>query len=180
AERTLVDFYRKLGYEDGFYLRETVWLREKITSLGSEGVCSCSISPIMPAEYNRRRNEWLRGRLYVAYADAEITYQKKLSQLSGADIYGIDAGTVRGCMTVERINSDRLLIKELLVSEKYFTEAIKQMSQQFQAQEYVIRTPAFLVQPGGTIRPFAMLRIHGERKLTVAPAELGYLAFAFD
>lgn len=181
ANKQLFDFYRKQGYEDGFYIRETLFTREMIeTSLSCE-FSNYKISSINPKDYNQRRNNQLYGKLYVQYCERDIAYQKMLSQQSGADIYGIDSEEIQGCAAIERLNADKLLIKEILLPEKAINGALKQISQQLCAKEYTLRTPAYLGEDlRGSVRPFGMIR--GLRKIesTLTSSALGYLGFAFD
>lgn len=177
AEKKLFDFYCRQGYREGFYIRETLLTRDQMPPI----LPMQSISPITPEEYNHRRNKQLEGRLYIAYLEEEISYQKRLSQLSGADIYAIDVQGIQGCAAVERINLDKLLIKEILLPEEFITQGVRQIAQFLPAKEYLIRTPAYLGEAlGGEIRAFAMIRSQKEMNLEITPAEQGYLGFAFD
>lgn len=181
AKPQLFDYYRKQGYQDGFYIRETLLTRARVESLPIYKSGNCAISAITPQEYNRRRNNQLSGQLYIAYDDADIAYQRKLSQYSGADIYAVDIEDIQGCLAVERIASDKVLIKEILLPEDFINVAVKQIVQQFSAKEYVLRTPPYLgEQLGGDLRPFGMIRVQREIDLVIRPEDLGYLGFAFD
>ncbi|MEG6522409.1 GNAT family N-acetyltransferase [Desulfotomaculum sp. 1211_IL3151] len=181
AEEQLFAFYRQRGYQNGFYIREIPLNQDIIAGLSISKPCQCTISPISPEEYNQRRNKQLCNRLYIAYADEDIAYQKKLSQLSGADLYGIDGENIQGCAAVERVNSDKVLIKEMLVPDEVLNEAIKRIAQHLKAKELILRTPAYLAEHlGGTIRPFGMVRILKDIDLKITAEQLGYLGFAFD
>lgn len=181
ANRQLYDYYRKLGYQDGFYIRETLLLRARIESLPVDQSCKCTVSAITPAEYNRRRNKQLKGRLFIAYDDEDVAYQKKLSQLSGVDIYAVDVEERQGCLTVERMTSDKVLIKEILLPKDLINVAIKQIGEQLLAKEYVLRTSPNLGEHlGGFIRPFGMIRSQRESEQVITPEDLGYLGLAFD
>ena len=181
AEKQLFDFYRKQGFQDGFYIREALFTRDMIDRIPIGNSCKCMISSIIPDEYNLRRDKQLNGRLYIAYADEDISYQKKLSRQSGADIYGIDIGEIQGCAAIERLTADKVLIKEILLPDDLIHVAIKQIAQLLYAKEYLLRTPAFLGEHlGGSIRPFGMIRGHAKIDLEITPVELGYLGFAFD
>lgn len=181
AEEQLFEFYRKRGYRDGFYIREVPLNQDNIDSLPMDKTSKCTISSISPVKYNQRRNKQLSGRLYIAYADEDIAYQKKLSRLSGADLYGIDGKNIKGCAAVERINPTKILIKEILVPDEVLNESIKLIAQQLQAQELILRTPAYQGKHlGGAVRPFGMVRILKDINLEITPEALGYLGFAFD
>ncbi|MEL7564075.1 MAG: GNAT family N-acetyltransferase [Dehalobacterium sp.] len=174
AEKQLFDFYRRLGYEDGFYIREFM-------NLPVADTAKCMITDIDPEEYNQIRNQQLSGRLFISYANEEIIYQKKLSQKSGADIYRIEMGKVQGCAAIERLNSDKIIIKEILIPDRVLAAAVKQIANLLQAKEYVMRTPAFLGEHlAGTVRPFGMIKTAGESGLKITPRDLAYLGFAFD
>lgn len=181
ANKQLFGWYRKQGYQDGFYIRETQLTREMIDLLPCCKSSKCTISSITPKEYNQRRNRQLNGRVYVAYADEDIAYQKMLSLRSGADIYGIESGELLGCVAIEQLDSDKVFIKEFLLPEKHLNEAIKQIAQILYGKEYILRTPVYLgEQLGGSIRTFGMIRAHREIGLNITPETLGYLGFAFD
>jgi len=177
----LFDYYRKQGYQDGFYIKEAIFAREGLDRLPIHKSSNCTISPITYEEYNLRRNKQLNGRLYISYSDKDIAYQKELSQHSGADIYAVEIGEIEGCLTIERITSDKLLIKEILLPEDYLNVAIKQIAQQQPAKEYVVRIPTYLGKHlGGSIRPFGMIKVQKESNLVIMPEEFGYLGIAFD
>lgn len=181
ANKQLFDFYRKQGYKDGFYIRETLFTRDMIDTLPACGSSEYLVSSINSQGYNQRRNNQLNGRLYVQYAERDIAYQKKLSQQSGADIYGIDCGAMQGCAAIERLNADKVFIKEILLPDKAVNGAIKQIARQLPAKEYTLRIPAYLGgHLGGSIRPFGMIRGLREIELTLISDGLGYLGFAFD
>ncbi|MDP4159283.1 MAG: GNAT family N-acetyltransferase [Bacillota bacterium] len=181
AQRKLFDFYRRQGYQDGFYIRETLISRDRVVSLRIHKSCNCTISTITPEEYNHRRSKQLSGRLFISYADEDIAYQKKLSQLSSADIYAVDIEDIQGCLAVERITSERVLIKEILLPEDFINVAIKQIVQLLPAEEYILRTPPYLGEHlGGCVRPFGMIRVPSGMNLVITPDDLGYLGFAFD
>ncbi|ABO50742.1 hypothetical protein Dred_2229 [Desulforamulus reducens MI-1] len=181
AEEQLFSYYYKRGYEKGFYIRETSLNRHKIDTLPISQTHKGTISPIVAEEYNLRRNKQLSDRFYIAYEDEDINYQKKLSRQSGADIYGIDFEKIQGCAAIERLSLEKVLIKEILLPEELLNEGIKLIVQQLDAKEYIVRTPAYLGgHLGGSIRPFAMAKVHRKINLELTPENLGYLGFAFD
>lgn len=183
AQPSLFTYYGKRGFRSGFSIREAQIQREWIEEFS--GISGCTIYPIQPAEYNRRRNHQLGGTLYIAYEEADIAYQKSLSQLSGTDICGIDFGAVQGCLALERISEAKVLIKELLLPDRYLKVALKQLALQVPAGEYVLRTPpGQAAELGGKVRPFGMLRIRQDLDATFVnslnPDSGGYLGLAFD
>lgn len=181
AKMQLFDYYRKQGYQDRFYVREALLLRDRVDCLPIYKLFNCTISSITPEEYNRRRNIQLRGRLFISYHDEDIAYQQRLSQQSGADIYALDIEDIQGCLTLERITSDRVFIKEILLPEDYIYTAIRLVIQQLSAKEYILRTPPYLGEKfGGSVRPFGMIRILREVGSVITSEDQGYLGFAFD
>lgn len=180
ANKKLFAYYRKLGYQDGFYLREILLKREGIDSLSAHETHECMITPINSEEYNARRIKQLGGRFYISYADNDVTYQKKLSQQSGADIYAVDIENIQGCLIVERIDLAKVFIKEILIPDDYLNIAIKEITQLLPAKEYVVRTPTFLGKHlGGVTRCFGMIKVPGESDLRINTEE-GYLGIAYD
>lgn len=183
AEKSLFEFYRRQGYQDGFYLRETRLTGEEAESLPGPRVGTCLISELKPDEYNRRRNRLLQGRRFISYADADIAYQKDLSRRTGADIYGLDLEGVQGCCVVERIAADKVLVKEILIPEDFLSLAVKEVVRQLLAKEYFFRTSPHLgEQLDWFLRPFGMFRTLGENESEAVkmPNDYGYLGFAFD
>ncbi|MDR3541135.1 MAG: GNAT family N-acetyltransferase [Desulfosporosinus sp.] len=181
AKEQLFDYYRKQGYQVKFYIRETQFFRDRFERRAYDQSCKCMVSEVTPQEYNCRRNKQLNGRLFIAYSDEDIAYQKKLSQLSGVDIYAIDIAEIQGCLAVERITPDKVLIKEILLPENLMNVAIQQIVRQLSAKEYVLRIPPYFGEDlGGCIRPFGMIRVNREFDWVTPPEGLGYLGFAFD
>jgi hypothetical protein len=110
----------------------------------------------------------LSGRGYIAYGLNDISYQKKISQWSGADIYQLDAGDSRGCAVIEKAAPEKFLIKELLIAEEFIPLFLKRIARDLPAKEYILRTPGYLgVSLGGILRPFGMLRVHGNTRKIV-------------
>ncbi|MDO9534017.1 MAG: GNAT family N-acetyltransferase [Bacillota bacterium] len=180
--KQLFDFYGKQGYQNGFYIREALLTHEKIQSFQITETCRCSISGISPQEYIKRREKQLKGKLFVSYNEEDILYQKKLSMQSNADIFGIDFKKAEGCAIIERMmNTNKAVIKELLVPEELTLLAMKHLAQLLQAKEYLIRTPAYLGQRlDGSVHPFGMIKATHETDLVTIPEDLGYLGIAFD
>ncbi|MGE5381314.1 MAG: GNAT family N-acetyltransferase, partial [Methylocystaceae bacterium] len=177
----LFEFYRRLGYQDGFYIREVSVTRRQIENFAAARTIGGSICSISPEEYNQRRNKFLKGKVHIAYKDQEAAYQGKLSKQSGADIYGLQIEAVSGCAAIERMNSDRILIKELLIPEIFLAAAVRLITELLSAQEYIVRTPAFTGQSlGGSTRPFAMIRACKEKTPALQSGASGFLGLAFD
>ncbi len=182
---SLFNFYQQYGYQETFYIQETSWTAEAVLEMLDElkggPPSSCTIKPCDSVEYNLRRNELLQGRLYIAYQDEDISYQKKLSQFSGADIYLVDGDGIQGCAVIERTPSGNILIKELLIPDFHRPNVLRAIVEQFNVRELMVRTPSFTEELyGDKIRPFGMIREHplSQRKLTSETK--GYMGLAFD
>lgn len=181
AEEPLFDFYRKLGYQDGFFIREALLKDEEINHFDLRNLSpssSCGISPVTPEIYNQTRDRLLRGNLYVAYDNNEIAYQKKLSQMSGADIYTLYCGELQGCAAIERVSPNKVLIKEILFSDELLPTVLKKIALLLPAKEYIVRTPLYLGEGlGGAPRPFGMFKLNQQHEVNIIH---GYLGLAFD
>jgi len=178
AEDSLYDFYRKRGYQSEFAIREARVTKEQIKSFG---ISACRIDAADPREYNSRRNGFLKGRKFIAYSDEDISYQKELSQLSGADIYTVDIDGERGCFAAERASEEKVIIKEMLLPGKQIGNAFDKLTETLKSKEYILRTPYFLEHRfGGEIHPFAMIHSNNESSRNVFSEEQGYLGLAFD
>ncbi|MDD4345504.1 MAG: GNAT family N-acetyltransferase [Desulfitobacteriaceae bacterium] len=181
AGKQLFKFYQRMGYRKGFYIREAILTGEKIDSWNIVETCGRIISAVSAEEYNLRRNNLLGVKPYVSYNNLDITYQKKLSQISGADIYGLEFREVYGCAVAERINPDKVIIKELLVNDEYIATAVKKISCLLPAKEYILRLPVFLGrQLESTICPLGMIRANDEIEPEIVLKDDGYLGLAFD
>ncbi|MBR0599156.1 GNAT family N-acetyltransferase [Sinanaerobacter chloroacetimidivorans] len=198
AEKSLFRFYQRQGYQEAFYLREIKVDDRQMKELQRTALGAASIAGKFyhagPEEYNKIRESHFRNHFHVAYEADEFSYQKKISQLSGADLYGIDFPGYQGCMLAERIDEDKVLIKELLASEKDLVSVILETAKLLPAAEYFFRMPAFLGQSleASSVRPFGMIRNlhdHSQWRKEKVPGlkfdqsevgSSGYLGLAFD
>ena len=192
AGQQLFEFYQKRGYHTAFYIRESVLTSQTIESFPGSADLYCKITSATPEKYNLRRKQYLNGSLYVDYDDEDVIYQKKLSRQSGADIYNIDIGGISGCAAVERVSSNAVLVKELLLPNaypnSYIDTFIKQLAKLLPARQYTLRTPASLGgHQGGNVRPFGMVKRLRQTDIDFTPddtrlntEEAGYLGIAFD
>ena len=108
------------------------------------GANNCTIKSISPQEYNLKREKQLSGKFHVSYTAEDIDYQRKLSQQSGADIYGIEIEEVGGCAVIELLEQDKVLIKELLIADHLLPTAVRHIARLLPFREYILRTPPFL------------------------------------
>lgn len=183
AGESLYQYYQRLGFKTGFYLNETVLSSaELLTDTKKPSRGGFIVYSVKAHDYNRRREMLLAGKPYLSYNDEEIAYQKMLSIKSGADIYALDCENVQGCAAVERINSDTVLVKEILLPPGYISDGINQVAGLLPAKSYILRMPVFLGHHyGGKTRPFAMYKETRQcNTLISSEAELYYLGFAFD
>ena len=180
AGKKLFAYYRNRGFQDFFFVRQVSFDRKKVESLPVGGN-NCTITAISPQEYNLIREKQLSGRTHVSYSIEDIDYQRKLSQLSGADIYGLAVEGEQGCAVIEMRCKDRLLIKELLIADQFIPTAVRHIAQLLPAEKYILRTPPFLgSQLEGSIRPFGMIRANQGIDPELIPDGPGYLGLAFD
>src|SRR5690606_4213248 len=129
AEESLIDFYNKRGYKAGFYIKESVLTYENIKGFTMDESNQLTIEPAKPDEYNKIRNKQLQNRCYIEYKNDQIAYQKKLSKKSGADIYIFDIGRTQGCAAVERINDEKVIVKEILLPENLINQGLKKITE---------------------------------------------------
>lgn len=159
ASKDLFGFYYKLGYINGFYIRESILSLEQIKGFQNNTTDDCSIAPIDANEYNMLRNNILKDRANIQYPDEDITYQKKLSKTVSSDIYKIEFENTAGCAVIERLSEDKIFIKEILLDDIYLQSALKHIAKLFPAEQYIVRTPAHMgASIGGIIRPFAVYK----------------------
>ncbi|MDD4564972.1 MAG: GNAT family N-acetyltransferase [Eubacteriales bacterium] len=180
AEPALYKFYEGRGYKTECFIRETILTRELIENLDDTNKAECRLYSAEPAQYNRIRKTLLEGFPfpYVDYREAEISFQKKTSQLFNADIYSILTEDEEGCAIVER-TEEKVVVKELLITDKIFVSAIKEISAQMPAKRYIFRTPAFFAcDIEGDIRPFGMVRVSSKLPNSL-PQDI-YLGIAYD
>lgn len=200
ASKDLFGFYYKLGYIDGFYIRESILSLEQINGFENNTTDDCSIVPIDADEYNILRNNILKERANIEYSDDDINYQKKLSMAVNADIYKIEIENTVGCAVIERLSEDKIFIKEILLADIYLYSSLKHIANIFPAGQYIVRTPADKgANIGGSIRPFAVYKpLYDSKKdnaqnFTIAASykplddfadfkadKTAYLALAFD
>ncbi|MDD2556294.1 MAG: GNAT family N-acetyltransferase [Syntrophaceticus sp.] len=180
AGKNLFDYYRHQGFQDGFFIHEISfdWKRLELLPIVEN---NCTIKSISPQEYNMRRENQLSGKFYVSYTAEDIDYQRKLSQQSGADIYGIEIEGVQGCAVIELLDQGKVFIKELLIADHLLSTAVRHIARLLPSREYILRTPSFLGrQLEGSIRPFGMIRANQGIPPEITPEVFGYLGLAFD
>lgn len=181
----LFGFYRLLGYEDGFYVRESVFTKDEMETIPAYNTKSCRIEESEAAEYNLIRNRFLQGKKYISYDDKDIAYQKTISKQAGADIYRLEIGEIEGCAAIERLSQDKIIIKEVLIPDQLLMIAVEQIMKLHHAKECVIRTPLFLgTNLTSEVRTFGMIKATGNKNIKLPDENLkikaAYLGLAFD
>lgn len=176
AEDSLFDYYAKVGYREGFIIREALLTHEDMNN--PNDIFSCNIQPCDAADYNEIRNNHLAKTKHIRYGKKEVEYQKKISVFSGGDIYSLDFGNIKGCAAIET-GRDTVVIKELLVPDKFINSALLQISMIFKAGRYLLRTPACSSgNLNGNIRRFGMVKELIKSGCSINSD--GYLGLAFD
>lgn len=179
ASEDLFRFYGKQGYQNRFYVRETVINRAEIEKLQEDGTAPCRITAAEPAEYNRIRRKLLNGQTYLDYRDDEILFQKRLARMFGTDIYAVEIGGIEGCAYAERMSQEEVIVKEFLIPDRFLVSALKELTRLLAADKYIVRTPpGFGEILGGEVRPFGMFRLNGRRCRQTDTAS--YLGIAYD
>ncbi len=142
AETGLYPFYEKAsGAKPLSYVRET---RLKKTDLA--GISAVNAARI-PALHYAGMREWLMGGMpHVTFDDAVFDFMEE----TGTDFFVLENGVAAAD------TSDGLCrITELLVSNGDFSGAIAGVARWCSAQDYIVRSPAFMDGPG-EIRPFVL------------------------
>ena len=181
AYEELGDFYRPLGYRAALPLREIHVKRNDLYMLPAAPKSTCLITPISPAEYNRRREQLLAGHPHVSFALQDIVIQQNLARLSGQDIYGIYLHGFEGSAVLEKGLGRHLFVKELLMAEEMIPETIEHLRQLSLGQSATVRMPAFYGEGcGGEVRPLGMIKLIAETDLDLTDLDTAYLGLAFD
>lgn len=180
AGEALFRYYKSCGYRNGFYIREAILNRDEILAEGK--IPDCRIFSISPEEYNQRRRKQLAGHDYLDYKDAEIAFQKTLGTIADADILAIEMGDAEGCAYYERISAETVIVKEILLPDRFLVPALIRLSEQIPFHQIILRTPAWCGEPkGGKLRAFGMIRYNEEAYDKGADTDnLPYLGVAFD
>jgi hypothetical protein len=181
ASQSLFGYYHKLGYQEGFYINESVLSKNAAKTLCRGFNQRCCLAPAGAREYNALRNNLLKNTAFIKYSDEDIAYQKKLCAETGADIYAISCGEKFGCAAIERLNGGKIFIKELLLPDSHCLSAAGSVADMFCADEYIIRTPANTgAMLRGEVRPFAVYKTLNKSDFDITRGKIAYLGLAFD
>ena len=190
AQKTLFDFYRRLGYHESFVVSELSIKKDSIKNNTVDNSFVPFLSAAEPQQYLSLRESLLNKNPHVSYYLRDIVYQKSISRHSGADIHLLhnknsvyDFNDLFGVAAIEIINENKVIIKDLLTKDKHLDKAIISISKVYPANEYIVRTPAFSsskIVSTGSIRCFAMIRSHSlGASLKYIPPD-AYMGLAFD
>lgn len=184
ANKSLVEFYNKRGYTTRFYIKEFTLTYNMIKNFTSSRRSQFKMVSATPEEYNKERRKQLKDSFYVAYSNDGIAYQKKISRLSKADIYTFYAGDIQGCVAIERISAEKIIIKEILISEHLLIEAFIKIVKLLPAKEYIVRLPVNTGQVLSNIhsitKGFGMIRFSEKLNIDMCQETPGYLGLAYD
>lgn len=199
GDEGLFGYYRRMGFRDAFVINETDIPFNMIKPGMCEKTGAQSVSGASAEEYNHVRNSILAGSTYVEYDTNTLNYQKGLSINSGADIYLLHINGVIGCAAVEKADSYRVTVKELLLPEEYIMTGLSLTAGILPAERYTIRRPAGVARcsDDGAIadkdadevrgtnavsytRAFGMIKVIKDKNAASLLTDNAYLAFAFD
>ncbi len=180
AGEALFRYYERCGYRKGFYIRETILNRDEI--LMCEKIPDCRVFSISPEEYNQRRRKQLAGHDYLDYRDGEIAFQKTLGTIWDSDLLAIEMDDSEGCAYYERISAETVLVKEILLPDRFLVPALIRLSEQIPFHQIILRTPAWCGEPkGGKLSAFGMVRTNeADYDKGMGADHLPYLGIAYD
>lgn len=178
AMPSLHQFFGEFDFEPTFATRHTTVTKEDLGQMEEED----TIAPATVEEYRNLRKEVLEKTQHVSYPEELISFQKEVSQLSGGNLYQISIAGEEGCMAVERVDENTVVVKELLVAPRDVKTALALLQTQVPATTYQVRTPA---QRSGTpesqVHPFGMVRWYNrDSEHTWHQGGEGYMGLGFD
>jgi len=167
-------------YSSKTEFRESFYINEKVFSNPSKSSANTVLSVLSAQDYMNLRNQKLLGTPHIKLELHAVEYQKKLSRLTGGELYMLEGNGWTGIAAVEKLSGTEVLIKELLCPGEHESDTISAIASAFPSHKITARTP---VVPGhsshGSIRRFAMmassLSIFDDAKLKSA-----WYGFAFD
>jgi N-acetylglutamate synthase-like GNAT family acetyltransferase len=179
ASPSLHRFFEAVGLEECFATRKIEVMASSLTGEVGDG----TLTPILPQEYNRIREECLAGTLHIRYPDSLIQLQQFGSHLSNGDLYRLDIGGSVGCVAIEYVQSRRLLMKELLIAPEKMAQAVELIASQLPATRYHVRTPALWDGLHGSyVQAFGMIKWYDQELKTKwhTSTQEAYLGLGFD
>lgn len=101
AEPGLFPFYKKHGFQPGFYRREV-----------TAEPAPARLAELSPEGYAALREELLAGRTHTAYTAEQLAFQRAMRPGPGSGLYRLELAHGPGCAAVESLKQP--LVKELL------------------------------------------------------------------
>lgn len=185
ASASLFSFYKKLSYEEAFPVWEAAFTLDE-NPVQKSVLNTCDLSLFSAESYNEMRNRLCAETSFVAYDTRSVSYQKKLSTISGADLYRIACHDSVGCVAIERVAEQKLFIKELILPQADPALVLSEICAYLSAKECFVRSPLFTpALPYAAKRNFAMYNpIGSSNALLKHSADIQknetYLGLAFD
>lgn len=174
AEDSLFGYYEnRVGYEDFFYVQEQEFAHSALL----RGGAIPSITGVDAAAYSRIRRSLLAERVYVDFAEKMMRYQQTLCCQSGGGLFLLQGEHYTACAAVELAEGKTAFVKELLVPEEHFQNALSAVAGAVPAKKYLVRTPAKTISSG---RRFAMLKAESGFAFSPSYSAPAWYGFAFD
>ena len=143
---------------------------------------NCTLIAAQPSSYRRLRQSILGGSAYIDTDEKALSYQQRLCQASGGDIYIITSGGSEiGCAVVEPGN-ETVFIKELLLPcDLSVKEAAGLVARHHFAKQYIVRHPTNLgLLDVKKSSPFGMLLLNKCRLEHISMQSAKWYGPAFD
>lgn len=102
AEPGLFPFYKKHGFQPGFYRREV-----------TAEPAPARLAELSPEGYGALREELLAGRTHTAYTAEQLAFQRAMCPGPGSGLYRLELAHGPGCAAVEN-RAGEAAVKELL------------------------------------------------------------------
>ena len=171
-----VQYHKRIGYCDAFYVKEA---HIPCTDIGT---ADGEIVRVGWQRYGELRESLLDGLCHVAFDDEGLRYQEVLCQDADGGLYELSVNGYTGCATVELLPEDTVFVKELLIDDSVIKEALAVIAEQYPGRDYIVRTPSDRGDPlGGEVRRFAMAKFFGEKAgYTLDRSLNAYFGLAYD
>lgn len=178
AEVSLHKYFGTVGFTECFATRKVELLRDMVGTCGEGDTLEC----ISPQAYNRVRQSLLAGHFHVAYSDGLVDYQRSLSELDSGGLFHLVAGGAEGVAAAEYLNSDTVLVKELLIDAPCMPAAAALLAREMPAARYHLRTPPFWDGVSGSyLQSFAMIKWYdADLERQWREYRRGYMGLGFD
>lgn len=179
ASPSLFEYYRGQGFRDFFY--HYVYTYNQIPALACNGQASIFNWVKTDAGlYTRLRQSLLQGMTHVCFREEEVSFQKFLSQFSGADLYSFEDEDHVGCAAVECLPGEKLLIKEFLTGPGEESGSLFSLLNHFNFHQLEIRSPMSRLEGVlGKKAPFGMI-VFREPMANRYNDQTSYLGLGFD